>query len=88
MDSCGGCKWFNQDEFSGRCFNPKQKDKSLIGYCYWNFYCELLEKGDRLSDDEMVKLGYNKIKKEQKSINGEDLSYYYYQKNKKWKQKK
>jgi hypothetical protein len=80
MDNCFGCKWFNQGEFSGRCFNPKQKDKSLIGYCYWNFSCYLIEKGERLSDEEMIKLGYEKIKKESNSITSEDLSYFYFKK--------
>lgn len=80
MDSCFGCKWFNQDKGSCRCFNPKQTDKDLIQYCYWNFYCNLIEKGERLSDDEMSDLGYKKIKQKLKSIDGEDLSYYYFKK--------
>lgn len=80
MDSCGACKWFNQGNGSGRCFNPKQKDKDLIQYCYWNFHCDLIEKGKQLSDEEMNRLGYKKVKQELKSIDGKDLSYYYFQK--------
>ncbi len=79
-NNCFHCKFFNQDKGSARCFNPKQKDEDLIQYVYWNFSCGLIEKGERLSDSQMKELGYKKTKQELKSIDGKDLSYYYYQK--------
>lgn len=79
-DCCENCIWFNQDSGSCRCFNPKQTDENLKKYAYWNFYCDLIQPGERKSDEEMGKLGYIKTKQELKSINGEDLSYYYFKK--------
>jgi hypothetical protein len=77
---CAECKYFLQDKSNCRCFNPKQKDKDLISYCYWNFSCNLHEQGKRLTEEEMKVLGF--VKKWNKVLykSGGEGGYFYYEK--------
>ena len=61
---CGNCKWMNQGEGSCHCFNPKQTDKDLIGYVYYNFDCKLFKEGERPTKKEMKAMGYDYVKGE------------------------
>jgi hypothetical protein len=79
---CGDCKWFNQDEHSCRCFNPKQTNQSLIEYAYWSFECGLFEEGKRPTEEEMKTLGYEKKYKEVELFGGGTSGWFYYSKNK------
>ena len=78
MENCGTCKWFNQAEDSGGCFNPMQKNEDLIQYCYWDDKCRLIEEGEKLTELELNQLGFERLKNEISSIDGKDLSYYFY----------
>lgn len=43
--SCIGCKFFEQGETHSFCANPLQPRDQFKKYCYYNFSCELFEKG-------------------------------------------
>lgn len=44
IKQCITCKYFEQ-QISSNCASPKQNDEDLKGYCYYNFSCDLHEKG-------------------------------------------
>jgi len=46
MKTCGDCKYFAQGKNCSFCNNPKQTDKDLKRYLYYNFSCELFEEGE------------------------------------------
>ena len=42
---CINCNFCEQGKWCSFCSNSKQTDKDLKKYVYWNFTCELFEKG-------------------------------------------
>ena len=42
---CRTCKYFEQGKYSSFCGNPKQENKDYKKYLYYNFTCDLHEKG-------------------------------------------
>ena len=53
---CGGCKWREQGQNCGFCSHPKQPNEDFKSYVYYNFSCELGEKG---MSDSVANVGYN-----------------------------
>lgn len=58
--TCGYCKFFAQGKGCSFCENPKQEDKNLKEYLYYNFSCQLFEEGTSESRIEWMKTGTNK----------------------------
>jgi hypothetical protein len=77
---CGKCKWMNQGKNGCQCFNPKQTNKSLLGYVYYSFGCGLFEKGKQLSKEEMFALGYKSDFHSIIGRDGEEQGWVYYYK--------
>lgn len=46
---CAGCKFFAQGKNCSFCANEKQTDTGYKTYVYWNYGCDLFEKGTHQS---------------------------------------
>lgn len=54
-DKCGSCKFMKQGKNCCYCANPIQTNEDLTEYIYYNFGCDLHEKGKpQLERDETV----------------------------------
>jgi hypothetical protein len=59
---CGSCKYFEQGKTKSFCGNPKQENKDLKDYAYYNFSCNLYTKGVAQSRiDWMKKVAESRI---------------------------